>query len=67
MPFCDDCDRLYEEEELDEEGACPRCGAVLAAQPPRHIPWTFKAMLLAFVGYLGYRVYQGITWVAHHV
>jgi hypothetical protein len=31
------------------------------------VPWYFKAMLVAFVIYLGYRTYQGVTWVLHHI
>jgi hypothetical protein len=30
-------------------------------------PWHFKLLLVALVLYLGYRAYQGIFWVAHHV
>jgi len=57
---------LVEDDQLDERGACPTCGTVLTEAPPRHIPWTFKAMLVAFVIYLGYRGYQGIDWLIHH-
>jgi hypothetical protein len=52
---------------LNEEGACPSCGTVLTEPVRRHIPWTFKTMLVAFVVYLGWRGYQGITWIIHHV
>ena len=31
------------------------------------IPWYFKFMLVATVIYLGYRGYQGVTWIAAHV
>lgn len=68
MAWCDHCDRLVEDDRLDEHGACPTCGTVLTeATEERHIPWSFKAMLVAFVIYLGYRGYQGITWIIHHV
>ncbi|MHB8218783.1 MAG: hypothetical protein ACYDHU_00450 [Acidimicrobiales bacterium] len=66
MPWCEECDQLVEEEELDEDGACPQCGNVVADQERRPVPWYFKAMLVASVIYLGYRAYQGITWVVHH-
>jgi uncharacterized paraquat-inducible protein A len=66
VAWCEQCDRLIEDDQLDERGACPNCGTVLTEAPPRHIPWTFKMMLVAFVIYLGYRCYQGITWMAHH-
>ena len=32
----------------------------------RPVPWYFKFMMGASVIYLGYRAYQGITWLAHH-
>ena len=66
MPWCDECDRAVEEEDLDG-GACPTCGAELAEPVHRPVPWYFKAMLVASVIYLGYRSYQGVTWVVHHV
>jgi hypothetical protein len=64
MPWCDDCDRLVEDEDLTEEGNCPDCGVVLTGH--RHIPWGFKFMIFASVIYIGYRIYQGISWLAHH-
>jgi uncharacterized paraquat-inducible protein A len=67
MAWCEECERLVEDDQLDEQGACPRCGTVLTEPEHRHVPWTFKAMLVAFVFYLGYRAYQGITWIAHHL
>lgn len=67
MAWCDECDRLVEDEELSEDGSCPQCGTVLSETEHRRIPWTFKTMLVAFVIYLGYRCYQGITWIVHHV
>ena len=40
---------------------------VLAEQERQPIPWYFKAMLVASIIYLGYRGYQGVTWIAAHV
>jgi hypothetical protein len=65
MPWCDQCDRLVEDEELTEEGNCPECGDLLTGRRP--IPWPFKFMLVATVIYLGYRTYQLATLIAHHV
>lgn len=70
--WCDECHRLVEPGELGENGTCPRCGGQLEtdadAQPRRRrIPWTFKTMIAATIVYLGYRAYQGVTWVIHHV
>ncbi len=30
-------------------------------------PWHFKVIVVGSVIYLGYRLYQGISWLAHHV
>lgn len=67
MPWCEGCDRLLEEDELTEEGECPECGTELVDAPRRPVPWYFKMMLVASVIYLGYRAFQGVTWVVHHV
>jgi hypothetical protein len=56
---------MVSDEELTEEGACPSCDEPL--DEPRHIPWHFKLLVVATVIYLGYRSYQGISWLAHHV
>ena len=67
MAWCDECDHLVEDDQLDEAGACPTCGTVLTEPAPRPIPWYFKAIVVAFIIYLGWRGYQGIDWVIHHV
>jgi len=67
MPWCEECDHLVEDDEVTDDGACPRCGTVLVDEERRPIPWYFKAMVVASVIYLGWRAYQGITWVVHHV
>jgi hypothetical protein len=30
-------------------------------------PWHFKVIVVGSVVYLGYRAYQGISWLAHHL
>ncbi len=65
MPWCEQCDRHLDAEELTEDGDCPTCGTEPLAH--RKSPWYFKFMLVASVIYLGYRAFQGITWVVHHV
>ncbi len=55
------------DEEVDKDAfvVCPRCGY---EQPlHRRAPWGFKLFLVATVIYLGYRAYQGIGWLVHHV
>jgi uncharacterized paraquat-inducible protein A len=66
VPWCEECDRLVEDHELDEDGACPDCGTDLSTHERRAVPWYFKAMIAASVVYLGWRAYQGISWVVHH-
>ncbi|MDA8355189.1 MAG: hypothetical protein M0Z95_02555 [Actinomycetota bacterium] len=66
MPWCEECDQLVEEEDLDDTGSCPTCGNPLDEDDHRPVPWYFKAMIVASIIYLGYRAYQGITWVVHH-
>jgi DNA-directed RNA polymerase subunit RPC12/RpoP len=65
MPWCEQCDRRVEDEELNAERACPTCGNV--ALDHRRSPWYFKFMLVASVIYLGYRAFQGIAWMVHHL
>jgi hypothetical protein len=65
VPWCEQCDEKVEREELTPEGTCPVCGT-----PPvehRASPWYFKLIVVATVVYLGYRAFQGVTWVVHHI
>jgi hypothetical protein len=52
-------------DELTDTGACPTCEQQLAER--RKVPWHFKLLVLATVAYLGWRVYQGIGWLVHHL
>lgn len=63
--WCDTCEEFVPLDELDEDECCPTCGTPLGG--PRRMPWKFRLMIAASVIYLGYRAYQGITWVVHHV
>jgi hypothetical protein len=51
---------------------CPACGTALvegeASDEETHpkAPWHFKVLVVGSVGYLGYRLYQGIGWLIHH-
>jgi len=65
MPWCEECDTDVATEDLGEDGACPTCGSPTLAH--RRQPWWFKFLAVATVIYLGYRLFQGITWVVHHV
>jgi uncharacterized paraquat-inducible protein A len=66
MQWCEQCDRIVEDEDLGEEGTCPECGNELVEAERRRVPWYFKTMILATVVYLGWRCYQGIGWLVHH-
>jgi hypothetical protein len=50
---------------MGKGGECPTCGKVIA--PPRKAPWHFKVLLAGTAVYLGYRAYQGVEWLAHHL
>ncbi len=67
MPWCEECERVVEDQEVAEGGACPDCGTQVAPLEHRRIPNHFKFMIGATVLYLGYRAYQGITWLGHHL
>ena len=65
MPWCETCDRQVEDDEVNEDGECVTCGHEVAQH--RRIPWQFKIMIYITIIYLGYRAYQGVTWVVHHI
>lgn len=66
MPWCDTCDRLVADDELTAERACPTCGTDLDEHVPHRITWKFRLFLVASVVYLGWRGYQGVSWLVHH-
>jgi hypothetical protein len=65
VPWCEQCDQRVESADLTDDGTCPACGTVPLEH--RKSPWYFKFMLVASVIYLGYRAFQGVTWVVHHI
>ena len=67
MPWCEECEQVVEDDLLTEEGACPRCGSQLEERHRRPVPWYFRLMVVGSVVYVGWRAYQGITWLAHHL
>jgi uncharacterized paraquat-inducible protein A len=66
MPWCEECEVVVADDELGEEGECPKCSTVLVEQERRPFPWYFKFLGVATVIYLIWRAYQGINWLAHH-
>lgn len=76
MPWCETCDRFYNPNTLRDDGTCPTCGRELGRTPVATataddevpgVPWHFKLLLLATVLYLGWRLVQGVIWVAEHL
>lgn len=73
MPWCDTCDRFYNPNSLEADGTCPTCGRMVGEpsaggdEPARGAPWHFKLLIAVTTVYLGYRLYQGLYWVAHHL
>jgi len=65
VPWCEECDQRLEDDQVDEDGTCLNCGSETVEH--RSTPWYFKFMLVASVIYLGWRAFQGVTWVVHHV
>ena len=76
MPWCDTCDRFYNPNTLRSDGSCPTCGRVVAPamgdvdvaeRADIGAPWHFKLLIAVTAVYLGYRLFQGIVWVAQHL
>ena len=80
VPWCDTCDRFYNPNSLRADGSCPACGRRVAdpamaptavdeepAPEPTGAPWHFKLLVAATVLYLGYRLFQGVLWVAQQL
>jgi hypothetical protein len=65
MPWCEDCSKFWNGEEMGDGGVCPTCGRVLVAAR-RSVPWHFKLMLVAFAGYMVYRIYWLAEWLPKH-
>jgi hypothetical protein len=75
VPWCETCDRFYNPNSLEPDGTCPTCGRLVAA--PSEVgaadaqeggaPWHFKVLIAVTAVYLGYRLFQGLLWVAHQL
>ncbi len=62
----EDCSRFWNDQSLGEGGVCPTCGKELTT-PDKHVPWHFKVLLVAFAGYMVYRIYWLAEWLPKHV
>ncbi len=71
MPWCEECSRFYNPNSLAPDGTCVRCGTFIAPPPTEseaaraaRVPWHFWMLVIAIVVYLGWRLVQGVVWVA---
>lgn len=75
MPWCSGCDRFYNPNSLMVDGSCPSCGERVAeplvltdqTEQAPGAPWHFKLLIAATAIYLGYRLFQGVLWVAQQL
>jgi len=65
VPWCDTCDRLVVDDDVDE-GACPTCGTELVEPEPRRVSWKMRLLIVATAVYLVWRCVQGVQWLTHH-
>ncbi len=57
--WCETCDRPVEGE------VCEVCGQDVVEPEREPIPWRWRFFLVATVIYLGWRIYQLISWLSH--
>ena len=72
MPWCDACDVYLAPNSVTTEGVCPTCGGRVdhgdrVALGDQTIPWHFWVVVVALVAYLGWRLRQGVAWLAGHI
>ena len=65
MPWCEECAKFWNPTSLRRDGTCPTCGRQIGE--PAKTPWHFKLLMAGVVLYLGFRAYQGVEWVIHHL
>jgi hypothetical protein len=74
MPWCETCNRFFNPNTLLPDGTCPNCGSQAAASQdasprtargpdgpdsvPQKVPWHFKLMVLATIGYVAWRIVE---------
>ena len=65
MPWCEPCGRFYNPNTLRADGTCPNDHPVSDAKDAStKVPWHFWMLLIAIGLYLGWRVIQGVAWLA---
>lgn len=63
MPWCETCAKFWNPTSMNQDGTCPTCGSQIGE--PVRTPWHFKLLLVAVALYLGWRLVQGVAWLAH--
>lgn len=57
--WCENCDRPVEGD------VCEVCGSEVADEVHEPIPWRWRFFIVVSIIYLGYRIYQIISWLSH--
>ena len=57
--WCEACDRPVEGE------VCEVCGAEVTETAPEKVPLRWKFFIVVTIIYLGWRVYQLVSWLSH--
>ena len=68
MPWCDSCDVYLAPNSVTTEGGCPTCSSEVDAADAKNsddanVPWHFWLVVVALVGYLGWRLIEAIIWL----
>jgi predicted RNA-binding protein with PUA domain len=57
--WCEVCDRP------EESDVCDVCGAKVVETKREPVPWRCRFFAVVSVIYVGWRIYQLISWIAH--
>ncbi len=68
MPWCDSCDVYLAPNTVETDGGCPTCHTAVDMADAGNsetgkVPWHFWLVVVALVGYLGWRLIVGIIWL----
>lgn len=64
MPWCEDCAKFWNPNSMPPDGACPKCGRLIADPPEsQRAPWHFYLLVIGVVIYMGWRAVQGFQWL----